>query len=61
MYVDDMLAEWIPGGVGTFAKGHGRDLIADAVREGREVLAKLVTSAAQLVAADAESSVAFGS
>ena len=36
---------------GTFAHGYGRDLIADAVREGREVLASLVTSAAELVAA----------
>lgn len=35
---------------GTFAHGYGRDLIADAVREGREVLASLVTSAAGLIA-----------
>lgn len=35
---------------GTFAHGYGRDLIADAVREGREVLASLVTSAAELIA-----------
>lgn len=35
---------------GTFAHGYGRDLIADAVLEGREVLASLVTSAAGLIA-----------
>ena len=50
VYVGDVLAEWTPTGVGTFANGYGGDLIADAVREGREVLASLVMSAAELIA-----------